>query len=66
MTVEKTVGGLIRLATITKSKGVQWVSKDEVDFIIEKNKRIWIFFRELFYSTLLEVCTHTNKNISNR
>jgi|SRR3989338_29698 len=66
MTVEKTVGGLIHLATITKSKGIQWISKDEIDFIIEKNKRFWIFFREQFYSTLTEVYSHTNKSISKR
>lgn len=64
MTVEKTVGGAIRLAIINKSKGFQWVSEEKVNFITKKNKSFGNFFQERFYSSLLNVVDNNRKKIS--
>ncbi len=55
MTVAKTVGGAIRLATITKSQGFQWVLEDEVKSITERNELFHSLFQEQLYSSLLSV-----------
>ncbi|MFQ5901891.1 MAG: hypothetical protein ACE5IH_10090 [Thermodesulfobacteriota bacterium] len=61
MTVEKTVGGVIRLATITKPKGFQWISEDEVDSIAKRNKEFYKFFQQRFYSILLDLAGGDNQ-----
>lgn len=53
MTVEKTVGGAIRLATVTESKGFQWVTEDEIKRLLEANKTLRRLFQETFYASLL-------------
>jgi 20S proteasome alpha/beta subunit len=64
MSVEKTVGGTIRLATITKSESFEWVSEDEVRCIAENNKIFRNFFQEQFYSALLSVVNNNPKETS--
>ena len=53
MAVEKTVGGAIRLATITNTKGFQWVLEAEVKSIIKKNELFRKFFKKHFHSSLM-------------
>jgi 20S proteasome alpha/beta subunit len=53
MAVEKTVGGTIRLATITNSNGFRWVLEAEVKSITKKNELFRKFFKEHFHSSLL-------------
>jgi len=55
MTVEKTVGGPIRLATVTESKGFQWVLEGEIRRISEANRPFLRLFQEQFYTALLSV-----------
>ena len=55
MAVEKTVGGTIRVATITEPNGFQWISEDEVNAVIKKNSAFSRFFQEQLYSSLLRV-----------
>ena len=55
MTVEKTVGGAIRLATVTESKGFQWVPEDEIRRLLESNKPFLRLFQEQFSASLSSV-----------
>lgn len=63
-TVEKTVGGTISLATITKS-GFKWATIDEIDSIKERNSLFLEFFRERFYSALLSVVNSNRERVFN-
>ena len=53
MTVYKTVGGNIKLATVTKPCGFKWVTEEEVASIRLKNTTFSSFFQERFYSSLM-------------
>ncbi len=61
MSVEKTVGGAINLATVTESRGFQWVMEDEIRSIAEKNARFSKQFEEEFNSSLLSVVNDHQK-----
>jgi hypothetical protein len=50
--VDDTVGGPLRLATITKPKGFQWVSDEEMEGILDFNRSFHKFFQELLQSSL--------------
>jgi len=52
MTVEKTVGGAIRLAIVTESKGFEWVQEEEMSHLLESNRTFCRFFQEHFYTSL--------------
>lgn len=52
MAVEKTVGGAIRLATVTESKGFQWASEEEIKHLLEANRPFLRLFQEQFYASL--------------
>ena len=52
MTVEKTVGGAIRLAIITESKGFEWVQDEEMRRLLESNRTFCRYFQEHFYASL--------------
>jgi 20S proteasome alpha/beta subunit len=63
MTVEKTVGGAIRLATVTEPKGFQWVSEGEIKDLSEANRPHLRLFQEHFYASLLSVANgHRREN----
>ena len=55
MTVEKTVGGAIRLAIVTESDGFQWVPEEEIKHLLESNKTFLRFLQEHFYASLMSV-----------
>ena len=55
MTVEKTVGGAIRLAIVTESKGFEWVQEDEIRQLLESNRAFRRFLQEHFYASLMSV-----------
>ena len=55
MTVEKTVGGAIRLAIVTESKGFEWVQEDEMRRLLESNRAFRRLLQELFYTSLMSV-----------
>ncbi len=62
MTVEKTVGGQIHLAAITKSKGFQWVSEEEIKSIIYKNELFRNLFKQHLYLALWSVFNNDPEN----
>ena len=55
MTVDKTVGGAIHIASITEADGFQWASDSEMKAAARKSKWISSLFREQFYSSLMSV-----------
>jgi len=55
MTVDDTVGGPLRLATITESRGFQWVNDEEMKGILNFNSAFCKFFQELLQSSLTVV-----------
>ena len=55
MTVEKTVGGNIHLATVTRSESFKWVSEGEIALILEKNEMFSSFFEKQFSLLLLDL-----------
>ncbi len=61
ISVEKTVGGEIRLATITKSKGFQWISHDEINEISKRHSSRQKIFRKIIHSSLLSLIHNNNK-----
>jgi len=65
MTVEKTVGGAIRLATVTESKGFQWLQEEEIRRILESNRAFLKFFQEHFYASLLSVVNSNRREGKN-
>jgi 20S proteasome alpha/beta subunit len=65
MTVEKTVGGAIRLATVTESKGFQWLQEEEIRRILESNRPFLKFFQEHFYASLLSVVNSNRREGKN-
>lgn len=46
MSVERTVGGAIRLAAVTPSAGFRWAGEDEVNALREKSRRFESLFRK--------------------
>lgn len=62
MTVEKTVGGPMRLATVTESAGFQWVPEEEMKHILEGTRPFLRFFQEQFYVSLLSVVNSMREN----
>lgn len=65
MTVEKTVGGAMRLATVTESKGFQWVTEDGIKHILEANRSFLKLFQEHFYTSLLSVVNSDRRESKN-
>jgi hypothetical protein len=55
MTVEKTVGGAIRLAIVTESKGFAWVQDEEMRRLLESNRTLRRSLQEHFYASLMSV-----------
>jgi len=55
MTVEKTVGGAIRLAIVTESKGFEWVQEEEMKRLLESNQTFRRYLQEHFYASLMSV-----------
>jgi len=65
MIVEKTVGGAIRLATVTESKGFEWVKEDEIRQLLESNKTFLRFLQEHFYASLMSVVNNHQREGKN-
>lgn len=65
MTVEKTVGGAIRLATVTESKGFEWAQEDEMRRLLESNKTFLRFLQEHFYASLMSVVNNHRREGKN-
>lgn len=55
MEVDKTVGGPVRLASITESKGFQWVDDEEMKRILDFNMAFCKYFHELLQKSLSAV-----------
>lgn len=58
MTAEKTVGGSIRLATVTAAKGFQWASEAEINLAVKRSEVFSKFFQEQLYLSLVQVEKH--------
>lgn len=58
MTAEKTVGGSIRLATVTAAKGFQWASEAEINSAVKRSEVFSRFFQEQLYLSLVQVEKH--------
>lgn len=62
MTVEKTVGGAIRLATVTESKGFEWVQEEEMRRLLESNRTFRGFLQEHLLASLTSVVNEAKVN----
>ena len=61
MRVEKTVGGLVCLAAISKADGFKWVTENEVSEAKARNLKFNKFFQEQLYSSLMETLNNHNQ-----
>lgn len=50
--VDKTVGGPVRLASITESRGFQWVNDDEMEKILDFNETFRKYFQGILQASL--------------
>ena len=55
MTVEKTVGGAIRLAVVTPTTGFRWASEDEIGMLMKESELLEKAFQEQLQASLSRV-----------